>query len=558
MKKGYVILLAAVALVLGTASADAQNRNEADLKLGQNMEIVMNLFRDINLFYVDTLDSDKMAKNAAAGITSKLDPYTDFIPAEEMEQFETMTTGKYGGIGSIVRQKGDYIYIAQPYKDSPADKAGLEIGDKIVAVDSTDAKGLGSQKVSSMLKGTPGTTVLVRVEKLYTGETIEYPVKRERISVPSVPYYGFVSDSVGYIRHDDFSEDCSTELRNAFMEMRASGKLKGLILDYRNNGGGILQEAVKIMSMFVPKGTQIVSMRGKLSSMGADFKTEAEPIDTEIPIVVLVGSSSASAAEIVSGAFQDLDRGVLVGQRTYGKGLVQSTRPVGYNSYVKITTAKYYIPSGRCIQAVDYTHRNEDGSVGVVPDSLIKEFATLGGRKVYDGGGVMPDIRLEPEYMSRFTLLAYAKGYIEDFGDLYAKKYKGVAVDPLTFKLSDKDYKWFAEFMQDKDMEYESETKKNLAALRKSAERERYLDSIEADLADIEKRLQDDKQSNLMLYRDQLTGLIEEDIVLRNNYQKGVIQHGLLSDKEVDEAVKLLAAPARYREIVTSQDTPRK
>ncbi len=554
IRYGLVVLLAAG---LAAVFAGAERSEDSDFRLGRNMEILMNLFRDVNLFYVDSVSPDRLLEDAAAGMTGKLDPYTEYIPEEEMDDFEIMTTGKYGGIGSLIRKKGDWVVIAQPYKGFPADRAGLKIGDKIVEIEGQDARGFDPARVSALLKGDPGTTVRLKVERFATGKVEPVSIRRERIVISGVPYHGFVADSIGYIQHSDFTEDCSTDLRRALAELRSSGRLKGLILDLRGNGGGILQEAVKILSLFVPKGTEVVSMRGKFEQLDATFKTEGEPVDTELPIVVLTDRGSASAAEIVSGALQDLDRAVLLGQRTFGKGLVQSTRPLGYNSYLKVTTAKYYIPTGRCIQAIDYAHRNEDGSVGYVPDSLIREFRTRAGRKVYDGGGIMPDVRTEPRYVSRFAMILYGKGYIEDFVDGYVKRHPE-PVDVERFALSDADYADFTEFMKDKDVEFRSESKLALAQLREKAKQERYLDRIGPQLDEIEKGLRDDKESNLKLYCKELSQIIEDEIILRSHYAQGVTRHKLLSDEEVKQAVELLGDTARYRNILSSQDTARK
>lgn len=541
--------LAGVLVVTGAA--------KDDFSLGRNMEILLNVFRDINSFYVDETDPDELMKNAAAGMTSRLDPYTEYLSDKDMDDFTVMATGKYGGIGAVIRQKGDYVMIAEPYEGSPADKAGLQAGDKILAIDGEDAKGFSPEKVSSKLKGDPGTNVKVKVEKFYTGKEEQLSLRRERISMRPVPYYGFISDSIGYIRHTDFSEGSAKDMLYALMELKKDGKLKGLVLDYRQNGGGILDEAVKVLSMFVPRGTEVVSMKGRTPEMTKVYMTEDAPIDTQLPIAVLVSSGSASAAEIVAGAVQDMDRGVLVGQRTFGKGLVQSTRPVGYNSYLKLTTAKYYTPSGRCIQAVDYAHRAADGSVKSVPDSLVKEFATVGGRKVYDGGGVMPDVKIPADYLSSFAVLAYAKGYLEDFVDTYLRANPG-EVDPSTFVLSDEAYRQFEEFMRDKDMDYKSETLKALDTLKEKAEQELYSDKIKEAVALIEAGIKGDKQSSLELYKPQLSNLIEDDIVLRQHYRTGTIKRDLARDKEVAEAIAVLSDTARYRRIVTSQDTERK
>lgn len=541
-----------LASVLLFVSAD-----NSDFRLGRNMQILVDIYRDLNLFYVDEPDLDRMLLDAANGMTSSLDPYTEYLPEEDMEQFEVLTTGKYGGIGALIRQKDEWVYIAQPYEGFPADRSGLAIGDRIVEIDGTDARGIGSEKVSSMLKGDPGTTVTLTIEKFDTGRQETLEITRERIIISGIPFYGFINDSIGYIQHMDFTENCSSDMRNALMELRKEGNLKGLILDYRNNGGGILQEAVKILSMFVPKDTEVVSMRGRQKESTAVFRTETDPVDLQLPLVVLVNSGTASAAEIVSGALQDLDRAVLVGQRTYGKGLVQTPRPVGFNSCLKITTAKYYMPSGRCIQAVDYARRNEDGSVSYIPDSSIHEYRTAAGRRVYDGGGIMPDIKMPPQYVSRFTMMAYGLGYVDDFAGEYVRKY-GDPVDVDNFRLSDEDYRWFMEYMQDKPMDYSSETAQALRILKEKAEQELYYGRIGEEIERISELMKDDKSGNLLLYRDQLASLIEDDIILRYHYQAGVVRHSLKEDAEIERAVEVLSDPEQYRYIVTEQDTTKK
>ena len=546
-------LVTAAAVVAAAAVTIFAARN--DFGLGRNMEITVNMMRELSLNYVDPVDPDKLMEGAAAGMVSDLDPYTEFIPEKGMKDFELLTTGKYGGIGALIRQKEDYVRIAQPYEGSPADRAGLRIGDKILAIDGKDAHGFTSEQVSNGLKGEPGSKVRVTVEHL-DGSQATCTIRRERIAIPGVPYAGWVADGIGYIRHSDFTEGCYEEMRAAIERLRSEGDLKGLVLDYRSNGGGIMQEAVKILGMFVPKGTEVVSTKGRSEDSKQVFRTETEPILSDLPLVVLINANTASAAEIVSGALQDLDRAVLIGQRSFGKGLVQSTRPLGYNTMLKLTTAKYYIPSGRCIQAIDYSH-SQEGNVRTVPDSLISEFSTRAGRKVYDGGGIMPDIRTEPEYISRFAATLYALGFIEDFGDEYTRRNPGQKIDIRTFSITDSDYADFEAFMKDKKVPYESDTRRALKTLKKAAEEDRFAD-LKVQFEKLEQELKDDTQTNLETYREQVIQTINNDIVLRHGYQAGVIEHTLPTDADVKRALEILGNPAEYARITSEQDTSRK
>ena len=541
-------LLIAAAVLLTFAA-----RN--DFGLGRNMEITVNMMRALSLEYVDEVDPDKLMEGAAAGMVRDLDPYTEYIPEEGMSDFELLTTGKYGGVGSLIRKKGDYVVIAQPYKNSPADKAGLKIGDRILAIDGKTAKGFTTEQVSSRLKGEPGSKVSVTVRHI-DGQEQTLELLRERIAIPGVPYAGWVADGIGYIRHSDFTEGCYEEMRSAIERLRAEGDLKGLVLDYRSNGGGIMQEAVKILSMFVPKGTEVVSTKGRTDDSKRTYLTESEPILPALPLAVLVNGNTASAAEIVSGALQDLDRAVLIGQRSFGKGLVQSTRPLGYNAMLKLTTAKYYIPSGRCIQAIDYSH-SQEGAVNTVPDSLISEFTTRAGRKVYDGGGVMPDIPTEAEYISRFAMTLYALGFIEDFGDDYMRRHAGQTIDIRNFTITDQDYADFKEFMKDKKVPYESDSRRALKALKKAAEDDRF-EELSEKFEQLEAGLKDDTQTNLETYRKEVAESIDNDIILRHGYTAGIIEHALPKDSEVLKAVGILQDPAQYTHITSEQDTKRK
>lgn len=553
ISKAAALFFAAAFAVTGRATATPPDA----FNMGRGMEVLVNMYRDLNLFYVDDVDPEKLLTDAAAGMTMSLDPYTEYISEDDMSMFQVLTTGRYGGVGSLIRKTNEGIVFAEPYKGSPADKAGIMIGDVIVEIGGKDAASMTTEDVSAALKGEPGTSVNLKVRKFFSGEVVPLEIKREIINIPGIPYYGMVSDSVGYILNSDFTDKVSDDMRNAVMSLKAQGA-KGIILDYRNNGGGILQEAVKILSYFVPRGTEVVSMRGKREDQNAVFITQNDPLDTEIPLVVLVNNGSASSAEIVAGALQDLDRAVLVGRRTFGKGLVQSTRPMDYNSYLKVTTAKYYLPSGRCIQAIDYAKRAEDGTINYIPDSLINEFKTRAGRKVYDGGGVTPDVKLKADYVSRFAFIVYGKGYIYDFVDDWMRKNKDRAVEPGKFALTDEDYAAFTKFMEGKNVGWESETKRLLKQLKATAEAERYLDSIAGQLSAIEAGLDDNAETGLQLYRKEITELIEGEILLRRVYNEGLMRHNAMKDEDIREAVKLLHDKPRYETIIKSTDTEKK
>ena len=545
----YTLLAIAVVAICATTLFATRN----DFGLGRNMEIMVNLMHAISTQYVDEVDADEMMRNGAKGITSKLDPYTDFIPEKDMPDFEAMTTGRYGGIGALIRKKGDYVIIAEPYKGSPADENGLKIGDKIVAIEGKDMRGAKVEDISKRLRGEPNTTVTITVEKLLTGEREELKIRRRRIVIPSITYAGYVAEGVGYIRHADFTDKCYDDMRAAILRLQSEGELKALILDYRNNGGGLLQSAIKVLSLFVPKGTMVVETRGR-GEKSHKLYTEYEPLLPNTPLAVLINGNSASAAEIVAGAIQDLDRGVLIGQRSFGKGLVQGTSPLGYNAYAKITVGKYYIPSGRCIQAVNYS---TDGRAEQVADSLIKEFKTARGRKVYDGGGIMPDKKIEPKYISSFAVTLYLMGIIEDFGDDYIKRNGEKPIDVKTFSISDADYADFIKLAMEKDVPYKSESRIALEKLRKSLAKERNT-SLDEALEAIDKGLKDDKRSNLETFRKEIVEQINQNIVLRYAYAAGVIANSLRDDEEVQEAVKLLSNKGEYERITTKQDTARK
>lgn len=530
-----------------------------DFGLGRNIEILINMMRELSVLYVDEVKPEELLKNGAAGMTSELDPYTAYMPEEEVEEFEMLTRGKYGGVGSLIRQKGEYVRFAEPYRGFPADRAGIKIGDRILEIDGESAKGMSVDQISRRLKGDPGTEVRLKVGRLVDDSVMDLTLRRERISISGVPYAGWLNDTIAYIEHNDFSEGCAADMRRELMRLRETGRLRGLVLDYRSNGGGIVQEAVDILSMFLPKGSEVLKMKGRYDYTNATYHTDKEPIDTQLPIVVLTNSGSASAAEIVAGALQDMDRAVLMGRRTFGKGLVQSTRDVGYGAYLKVTTAKYYMPSGRCIQAIDYAHRNEDGSVDYVPDSLIREFTTRGGRKVYDGGGVMPDVVREAEYATRFVMTIYAEGHIEDFADDYAKRNdkRLQKLDPKRFSISDRDFEEFVEMMKGRETSYRTQSSQYADVVRRAAEQERQDSTLLAEIRRLEKTLEGDMEGHLRRNRAEIFDAINTQIILRYRYSEGVKLYNLRKDRDVAAAVELLGQPAEYRRILTEQDTER-
>ncbi len=544
-----------VLMVIAIVAIGGLWATKQDFGLGRNMEIMVNLMRELSLQYVDEVAPDKLMKDGATGMVRNLDPYTTYMSESEMNDFEMLATGKYGGIGATIRMKRDSsgVVIAQPYKGSPSDLAGLKIGDKFVSIDGEDVRKATSADISSKLKGTPGTKVKLSVERLMTGKVEEFEIERARISIPGVPYAGFVSDGVGYIRHNDFTDGCYDEMRAAVERLRREGELKGLILDYRDNGGGSLPEAVKILSIFLPKDTKVVTMKGRTDRSKREYVTESTPVLPDVPMVALINGNSASASEIVCGALQDMDRAVLMGQRSYGKGLVQSLMPLGYNAYAKITTAKYYIPSGRCVQRINYS--SHDGNKENIPDSLIREFKTRNGRKVYDGKGLMPDVKTDPEYISTFAMMLYNLGYVEDFLDGYMRRNPNLKVDNRSFSISDSDYEDFVKFMSDKDVPYESRTRIALENLKKISKEERYDANFADDLKQIEAKLKDQTADNLRHYRAEMMDLLNGDVVMRHNYLEGVVEHNLVSDSTVMKAVELLRDGDRYKKILSEQHT---
>ncbi len=547
----FIYLFVALGLIATMElSAQESNRVQRDFELGQATEVLSNIMREFDMGFVDAVPATTLLNSAVRGMTTATDPYSEYLSEESMSAFEIMTTGRYGGVGSLIRKRGDYVIFAQPYKDSPSDKAGIKIGDKIRAINGENMQGKGVEDISSRLKGEPESAVEVVIERNIGGAIDTLNITRKRISIPSVNYAGIIRDGVGYISHNDFIEGSYDEMRRAVEQLLATDSLRGIILDYRSNGGGVMQEAIDIASLFIPRDSRVVSLMGRDSSSLRHFNTRYAPIAENIPLVVLVSGSSASASEILAGALQDMDRAVVMGDRTYGKGLVQETRYVGYNNYLKYTTAKYYIPSGRCIQARNYASMRTDGSVSTVPDSLISEFRTRGGRKVYDGGGILPDVEIAPEYVSRFAVTLYAMGFMEDWADIYMQKHHNRNIDVRTFSITDEDYADFCAFISDKDIPYESDTRKALKALEKALEKDLYTESLGGVVETLRAELKDDKMSNMQTYREEIVDALNSDIVLRYAYQQGVQEHMAASDKEVEQAVELILDRERYTNIL--------
>jgi carboxyl-terminal processing protease len=515
-----------------------------EFKISKGLDIYISLFKELNYSYVDDVNPEKLIQTSIDAMLESLDPYTTYIPESEADNFKFMTTGQYGGIGALIRKSGDYVVIAEPYEGLPAAKAGLKAGDIIMEIDGKTVKGKDVSKVSEMLKGTPETDVIIEVSRPNIEKHIIKKLLRQHITIPNVPYYAIIKDSIGYIRLTNFTTDAGKDVREAFIELKKQNA-KAVILDLRNNPGGLLNEAVGVVSCFVPKSQLVVFTKGKTKESIKPYPTKQEPVDTTMPLAVLVSRGSASASEIVAGALQDLDRAIIIGQRTYGKGLVQQTRPLSYNTQLKVTTAKYYIPSGRCIQALDYTHRNEDGSVGIIPDSLISEFKTRTGRKVHDGGGVQPDFKVAVDRLSDLAFNLYTKNIIFDFATNYNQTHDTIA-KPGKFEITDQIYNDFTTFLNGKEFEYKTKTEENLNKLIETAKREKYYSSAENEIKQLKEKLAHDKNKDIVTFRKEISQLLTEEIVTRYYYQKGKIQATLRDDNELTKALEVLNKKTDY------------
>ncbi len=541
-KSGLLFGLLLLLGFLGFKSGD-------DFKIAKSLDIYYSLFRDVNVYYVDETNPEKLVETSINAMLESLDPYTVYIPESEMDDFTFMTTGLYGGIGALIRNKDGQPIIAQPYKGFPADKAGLRAGDIILEVDGIPTKEIEIDNISEKLKGIPQTKLTLVIERPYSNEKITKELVREEIKIKSVPYYGVVDKNIGYISVNKFTPEVSREVKDALKILKSEQQINGLILDFRGNPGGLLVEAPRLCNLFVSKGQEIVSTKGKIKKWDQTYKTTEPPYDTEIPIVLLVNRGSASAAEIVAGALQDLDRAVILGQRTFGKGLVQTTVPLNYNSQLKVTTAKYYIPSGRCIQARDYSHRNEDGSVGYVPDSLISEFTTKNGRKVYDGGGIIPDIKLEIDDISPITLTLVGENIIFDFATKYV--YENQNIQKISdIVITDDLFNDFINYAIKQKFIYETSSEKELKQFEKVLKREKYYTRVESEIIDLKAKLVNDKKQDIIEFKDEIKEFLQDEIVGRYYYVEGQIEASLANDSQVLKAIEILKNENLYSSIL--------
>ena len=540
MKRIQIFVVMALALTLSVSySLSAQSQS---FKLGQWAEIHNAILKELNRSYVDSLPVDRIMRAGVDAMLEELDPYTVYVPEEENEDFQMLISKTYGGIGAIIHKKKDEnVVINEPYAGSPAQKYGLVCGDEIIAIDGVLTKGLETKESSDRMKGKPGTTVVFRIKKVRTGDTLDVPVVRERIHFPDIEYAGMLDDTTGYILQSGFTDNVSAEMRAKFIDLKKQG-MKRLVLDLRGNGGGLMNEAVSIVSLFVPKGSLVVTSKGNAPESYREYRTSAEPVDTEIPIIVMIDSGSASSSEIVAGALQDMDRAVIMGKRSYGKGLVQSIRPVPYSGQIKVTTAKYYTPSGRCVQAIDYSSRNEDGSVGHIPDSLTREFRTASGRVVRDGGGITPDVDVDFKDYSRLVYSLVLGGVLDQYVIDYCRRHESIpAVDEFHF--SDADFEDFIVFAKTQDFDYRSSAKTYFDQMKKELKKDGLDEAMSGELKALEKALEMDKERFIRLKKDEIVPFIEEELATRYWFQEAGVRIRLRYD---DQLKKALAAPLPF------------
>lgn len=535
-------------LLVGTMAFFSFKHDDRLFEIARNLDIYATLFKELNAYYVDEVNPNRVIKTSIDAMLRSLDPYTVYYPEDDIEDYMTLTTGKYNGIGALVNSEDGKYIVMMVYDGTPAQKAGLLLGDEIVKIDGVALDGRAEVDPAKLLKGQNGTTAKLTIQRLGQAKPLELNVMRDVVKMTNVPYYSMLNEDVGYIDLKDFTATASREVKNAFLELKGKG-MKKLILDLRYNPGGLLNMAIEISNVFIPKGEEIVSTKGKIEEWNKKYTAYNPALDTEIPIVVLTNSSSASAAEIVSGVIQDYDRGVLVGQRTYGKGLVQTTRDLSYNTKMKITTAKYYIPSGRCIQAIDYSHRNEDGSVGKIPDSLMTEFKTKSGRKVYDGGGVLPDVVVERQSYSPITNSLGSKRLFFDYAVKFHSEH--ATIKPAKeFKLTDGEYQSFVKWLEGQEYDYVTQAEKDMNDLEASARKEKSYDGIQDQLKALRSKLSHRKENDLQIHKSEIRSLLEEEIAKHYYLEKGMKEASFDSDVELKTAIDLFKDMNRYHNIL--------
>ncbi|PRY84375.1 S41 family peptidase [Mongoliibacter ruber] len=522
------------------------NRNDKLFAIAKNLDIFASLVRELDSYYVDEIDAESLVTVGINAMLEELDPYTEYIPEENSDDFRLMTTGEYGGVGALIGNRTGTNMILMPYKGFPAQSGGLRIGDEILKVDTVNVVEKATADISKLLKGPANTDVFVQVKR---GEdTISVNLTRRKIVISNVPYYGKIDDQTGYIKLSDFTTNAASDVRKALVDLKSQGVTR-LVLDVRDNPGGILKEAVEIVNLFIPKGKEVVSTIGKLESVNAVYKTTKSPLDKDIPLVVLINERSASAAEIVAGALQDYDRAVLIGRKTFGKGLVQTTVPLSYNSQVKVTTAKYYIPSGRCIQAIDYSKKDEMGNSSSIPDSLRNEFTTKNGRIVKDGAGIEPDRMIEPKSYAPITYSLVARSLVFDFGNEFYRQNNSIGA-PSDFQISEDIYKDFVSWLEGKEYDYTTYVEKALDDLVKYAEKENYFEEIQPTIKDLKKKVSHNKEQDLITYQEEIKSALKEEIISRYYYQEGVVEASLYDDEDIDLALKVLSDQTELKNIL--------
>lgn len=548
MKKRITKITLIIALAMSSIFSVGY-ATDSYFEISKNLDIFATLFRELNIYYVDDSDPGKLMKTGIDAMLESLDPYTNYIPESNMEDYKLMTTGQYGGIGALIQKQGDYVVISEPYEGFGAFKAGLRAGDKILEVDGKSVKGKNTTEIREVLLGQPGSSLTLKIERPGTVELIIKKVVREEVKIKDVPYHAMLKDSVGYIKLTGFTESASKEVKAALVSLKEQNA-KSIILDLRGNGGGLLNEAVNIVNFFVPKGSEVVYTKGKIKEWDKTYKALNEPIDTKIPLVVMIDEGSASASEIVSGSLQDHDRAVVVGTQSYGKGLVQSVRPLSYNSKLKVTVAKYYTPSGRCIQKLDYSHRENDGKVTAIADSLIKEFKTLNSKRpVFDGKGVAPDVKVDKQMLSDVSVSLFTKNLFFEYATKYRIKHDSIKpVADYTF--SDADYADFVKFLDGKDYAYTTESEDLLAKLEKSTKEEKYFDDVKTEYEHLKEKLSTHKKDDLSKFKEEIITILETEIVGRYYYQNGTLQNSLKRDHSLEEAQKTIKDEKLYKSIL--------